>query len=187
MALFAAAVAFVCAGITGWFCLQLLRQNGRILTRLESLEAQVAAQPLAKSKLLRDGLPRGAAAPEFRIPRLGGGQLSLSDFKGRPLLLVFSDPHCGPCDLLAPRLERLSRTGDVQVVMVSRGDAAANQDKVTRHRLTFPVGLQGHWEISRLYGMFATPIAFLIDAHGIVSAPVATGPDAIMDLLSRAA
>ena len=75
----------------------------------------------------------------------------------------------------------------MQVVMVSRGDAAANQEKVTHHRVTFPVGLQGHWEISRLYGMFATPIAFLIDKQGIVSAPVAKGPDAIMDLLSRAA
>jgi peroxiredoxin len=197
MALFAAAVALVCAGVTGWFCIQLLKQNGRILSRLESLETtigQLAAgagsegprNSLARSKLLRDGLPRGTAAPEFRIPRLGGGHLALSDFKGRPLLLVFSDPHCGPCDLLAPRLERLSRSG-VQVVMVSRGDAAANQDKVAQHGLTFPVGLQGHWEISRLYGMFATPIAFLIDEHGIVSAPVATGPDAIMDLVSRAA
>ena len=205
MALFSAAVAFVVAGFTCWFCFQLLRQNGRILSRLDSLEATVghlAARPpaaaegndsqqsgnsLAKSRLRRDGLPRGAAAPEFRIPRLGGGHVSLGEFKGREVLLVFSDPQCGPCDALAPRLERLNRSREVQVVMVSRGDAAANQDKVNRYGLTFPVGLQGHWEISRLYGMFATPIAFLIDAHGIVSAPVARGPDAIMDLLSRAA
>src|SRR5207245_2237052 len=61
------------------------------------------------SKLRRDGLPAGAAAPPFRLPLLHGGALSLEAYRGRQVLLVFSDPQCGPCDQLAPRLERHAR------------------------------------------------------------------------------
>jgi len=180
-------VAFAC-----WFGYQLVRQNGRILGRLEALEkafedlALVNGNSLAKSRLKRDGLARGVAAPDFSIPRLDGGELSLAEFRGRQVLLVFSDPQCGPCDVLAARLGRRARLGQVQVIMVSRGDPEANRAKVVQHRLTFPVGLQRHWEISLLYAMFATPIAYLIDEDGIITAPVAKGPDAILALLSQA-
>lgn len=71
--------------------------------------------------------------------------------------------------------------------MISRGDVDANRAKAAQHRLTFPIGLQRHWEISKLYAMFATPIAYLIDGDGRVAAPVAKGPDAILGLWSRAA
>lgn len=197
-------VAFVC-----WFGYQLLKQNGRILSRLEALEraferladargaegshkdgSQDSASrkgdaSLSRSRLKRDGLAPGTPAPDFRLPRVDGGELSLSEFRGRPVLLVFSDPNCGPCDALAPRLEQRARTEDVAVVMVSRGDLAANRAKVAQHRLRFPVGLQRHWEVSREYAMFATPIGYWVDEEGIVAAPVAMGPDAILALLSK--
>ncbi len=201
LALATVVVAFAC-----WFASELLKQNGRILDRLESLEGaferlaltvgaagrtredglQEGGNSLARSRLKRDGLAPGTAAPDFRLPRLGGGELSLAEFRGQRVLLVFSDPQCGPCDVLAPRLERRSRAEEAQVVMVSRGDPEVNRAKVAQLGLSFPVGLQSHWEISQAYGMFATPIAFLIDEDGIVSAPVAKGPDAILALLSRA-
>jgi hypothetical protein len=71
--------------------------------------------------------------------------------------------------------------------MVSRQGAEANRQKVEELGLTFPVVLQRLWEISRLYGMFATPIGYLIDEQGILAADVAVGPEAIMALLSGTA
>ena len=53
------------------------------------------------SKLNRSGLPAGTPAPNFRLPLLHGGELSLDDYRGRRVLLVFSDPQCGPCDPLS--------------------------------------------------------------------------------------
>jgi hypothetical protein len=50
--------------------------------------------------------------------------------------------------------------------------------------LTFPVVLQRQWEISRLYGMFSTPIGYLIDAQGVIAADVAVGTEPILALLS---
>jgi len=43
--------------------------------------------------------------------------------------------------------------------------------------------LQKHWEISRRYAMFATPIGYLIDEHGIIARDVAVGAEAVLDLV----
>lgn len=185
----------------GWFGYQLLRQNGRVLRRIEALEDAIdgsASEPTAGrrpfgdrslkgSRLNREGLARGTAAPRFLLPRVGGGELSLDEYAGRRVLLVFSDPGCGPCNTLAPELERRSRqTAGTPILMVSRGGAEANLRKIEEHDLTFPVVLQQHWEVSRAYGKFVTPIAYLIDEDGRIAAPVAVGVDPILKLWSSA-
>jgi peroxiredoxin len=143
---------------------------------------------LAHSKIKRDGLKAGTQAPDFRLPRLDGGELSLGDLRGQRLLLVFSSPHCGPCNTLAPQLEKFYREQpELKVVMVSRGEPKENRAKVKEHGLTFPVVLQQQWEISRLYAMFATPMAYLIDEDGIIAYDVAAGVEPIVKLLSEIA
>jgi peroxiredoxin len=147
----------------------------------------VTRQPV-RSRINRSGLVAGTPAPEFRLPRLDGGEASLRDYRGRQVLLIFSDPTCGPCDALAPRLEQINgRVSDLQILVISRGDGEANRTKVREHGLTFPVLLQRHWEISRDYGMFATPIGYLIDDCGVIAAPVAVGAEAIVNLVSPSA
>ena len=146
-----------------------------------------ADRSLSGSQIRRDGLPAGDIAPDFTLPRIDGGELSLAECRGRKTLVVFSDPHCGPCNELAPELDRLAReTPDVRVVMVSRGDAEENRAKAAEHGLTFPIVLQKQWEISRDYGMFATPVAYLIDERGIIAEDVAVGMQPILDLMSGA-
>ncbi len=140
---------------------------------------------VADSKLIRRGLAAGMPAPAFSLPRVQGGELALAEFEGRRVLLVFSDPACGPCNALASKLERLHRrTQDVQIVMVSRGTLEDNLAKVAQHDLTFPIALQRHWEVSRAYGMFATPIAYLIDERGTLESGVAVGTDPILELVT---
>jgi peroxiredoxin len=129
----------------------------------------------------RDGLPAGTWAPDFRLVRVDDGELALSDYRGLRVLLVFSDPHCGPCIALAPKLEAIhNENPDLRVLMVSRGDPEENRQKVTELGLTFPVVLQKQWEISRAYGMFATPIGYLIDERGVIARAVAVGEAAIL-------
>ena len=161
--------------------------NGPVAAAGNGAAALGGKRSLADSKIPRNGLAAGTPAPGFTLPRLDGGELSLEAYRGRPVLLVISDPHCGPCDQLAPQLERQHRRGAaVPVLIVSRGEEAANRAKVSEHGLTFPVALQRQWEISRQYGMFATPIAYLIDAKGVIAAEVAVGVEPILALLSRA-
>ncbi len=132
------------------------------------------------------GLRPGRRAPNFRLPRLDGGRLSLDEYRGRRVLLVFSDPECPSCDRVVPEIETLHRqAADFQVVMVSRGSPEANRAKAAALGLTFPIALQRGWEVSRLYRRFATPVAYLIDEDGVVAAEAASGGE-ILGLAHRA-
>jgi peroxiredoxin len=141
---------------------------------------------LARSRLNRDGLKAGAAAPDFRLPRIDGGELSLEELRGRRVLLVFSDPDCGPCEELAPRLQEVhEERPDLQVVVISRRDAEANRAKAAELGLTFPIVLQRNWEISLKYAMFATPVGYLIDEEGVLLRDVAVGVEPILALVEE--
>jgi peroxiredoxin len=141
---------------------------------------------LARSKLNRSGLKAGAAAPEFRLPRIDGGELSLADLRGGRVLLVFSDPNCGPCDQLAPGLQQVhAERSDLQVLMISRRDMEATRTKAAKLGLSFPTVLQKQWEISLQYAMFATPIAYLIDEQGVLLSDVAVGVGPILALAEQ--
>jgi peroxiredoxin len=187
-------IALACGAM---FVYQLLRQNGRVLARLDALEGELERsagrkppppfgdRSLAGSRINRSGLALQTQAPDFRLPRADGGTLALGEYRGRRVLLVFSTPDCQPCHLLAPQLQRAWTTSDVDIVMVSRGDLETNRRHIARHRITFPVVLQRHWEISRAYGKFVTPMAYLIDEHGLIASDAAVGVQPILDLLSH--
>ena len=184
------AVTWAILAIALWFAYQLFKQNGRLLLRIEALEAAVdrpAGDPsLAKSRINRNGLPKGTVAPAFTLPLLHGGELSLSDYKGRRVLLVFSDPDCGPCNLVAPQLQKLSsQIRDLDFIMVSRGDHEKNKKKAAELGIDFPIVLQDQWKLSREYARFETPIAYLIDERGVIASDVALGPEAIVTLATK--
>jgi len=139
---------------------------------------RVAGLPIRASTLNRQGLPAGTKAPGFRLRDLEGRQRSLAEFGGKQVLLVFSDPDCGPCQALAPDLVRLAeqhRADHLQVLMVSRGELAANLAKAKEHGFPFPVLLQKGWQVSKEYAMFATPHRGLTGAGGRRTGAVRTG------------
>jgi peroxiredoxin len=143
---------------------------------------------LARSRLNRNGLKAGETAPEFTLPNIDGTELSLSDLRGERVLLVFSDPDCGPCDDLAPRLQALHITRpDLQVLVISRRDGKASRAKADSFGLTYPIVVQKQWEVSLKYGMFATPIGYLIDERGVLQSDVAVGVEPILALADEIA
>jgi peroxiredoxin len=139
---------------------------------------------LDESRIQRDGLEPGTKAPNFELDDVRGGKVSLDAYRGRPLLLVLSDPDCGPCNALLPDLARLQ--DETTIVMVSSGDVAANRAKVEEHALDFPVAVQPGRQVSKQYGIFATPVAFFIDEEGVVAREVARGKDEIVALAPEA-
>jgi peroxiredoxin len=133
------------------------------------------------------GLEPGTVAPGFTLPRLDGGRLSLQDYRGRLLLLVFSDPQCAACSVIMPKLEEVHRHApDLPILMVSRGEPDANREKVAELGLTFPVVLQRRWDLSRQYRKFATPVAYLIDPNGLIASRAVVG-GALLGLALEAA
>jgi peroxiredoxin len=143
-------------------------------------------RPIAESRIQREGLPAGTPAPSFSLPSALGGTVSLEQFRGNQTLLVFSDPECGPCEAVAHDLARWHRAHDdddgLAIVMISRGGTDVNRRKIEEHRIGFPVAIQPKWKVSKEYGIFATPVGFLVDRDGVISRDVARGPDEIMAL-----
>jgi len=145
-----------------------------------------ARRSTAESQLTLNGLKAGTRAPDFTLPRLDGKELSLSAFFGQNVLLVFSDPGCTPCMALAPKLEQIHRSAPgLRVLMISRGDVQTNCDMVEGLGLSFTVVLQRYWEISRAYGLLATPIGYLIGGDGCLASDVAVGESGILGLVSK--
>lgn len=167
----------------------LLRQNGRLLVRLEAVEAKmagatgVAAAPAAEPAAApARGLPVGVPAPDFQLPGLHGETLTLGALRGpgRPVLLVFSDPGCGPCGALLPEIARWQRerAGALTVALVSRGTADANRAKLGENKVS-AVLLQNDREVAAAYQASGTPAAVLVNSDGTIGSPLATGAQAI--------
>src|SRR5262245_41253290 len=86
-----------------WFGWQLLRQNGRLLLRVEELEKRLDGLEFGEGEEPA-GLPIGSEAPAFELPDLAGERRVLAEFRGRPLLLIFFNPDCGYCREMMPKL-----------------------------------------------------------------------------------
>jgi peroxiredoxin len=147
----------------------------------------VRVRPIHESRLNRKGLASGRAAPDFALPDLAGNERTLGEFRGRRVLLMFMDPSCRPCDELAPELVALHeehRLNGREIVLISRGDLEANCAKAEEHGFSFPILLQKGWRVSKDYGMFATPVAYLIDEAGVIERDVAVGLDGVRELFA---
>src|SRR6266566_3996514 len=111
---FAIGLTWLAIFVGGWVGWQLLRQNGRLLLRVEALEERLNELEFGGPDAPA-GLPVGSVAPEFILPDLKDETRTLAQFQGQRVLLVFFNPECGFCRDLAPKLAALSsrsRRGD---------------------------------------------------------------------------
>ena len=141
-----------------------LRALALLRWRLDELEA------ITPRRIGRSGLRPGKKAPDFTLPALSGGEVTLHDYANRKLLLVFMQPGCGPCQHITPELNRLDRAGEIQVLVIHNSDSKAVQGWIKQYQPDFPVAIQDHLAVSRRYEVFATPFAFLIDERGVIAA-----------------
>jgi methylamine dehydrogenase accessory protein MauD len=146
----------------GFLLLGALRALGPLSWRLEQFEAT------APKRFGRDGLKPGKKAPDFTLPSADGKEVSLNDFAGRKVLLVFTQSSCSPCKAVVPELNRLKR-GDTQVLIVNNGDPEETRKWSAQVGTRFPVLAQDKFSVSKKYEVFATPFAFLIDERRIIA------------------
>lgn len=139
-----------------------LRALGLVNWRLDQLEM---TRP---TRLGREGLKPGKKAPDFTLTGVDGEEVSLRDFSGRKVLLVFTQSGCGPCHAIAPELNRLQEKGECQVLVVNNGDAESTREWALETKARFTILGQEKFSVSKRYEAFATPFAFLIDEQGIV-------------------
>jgi peroxiredoxin/uncharacterized membrane protein YphA (DoxX/SURF4 family) len=175
-----------------WVVLQVLRQHGHLLLRLDELETRLGA---SRTEVMTEallpaatGLPIGTAAPAFSLPGLYGETITLDFLRAssKPVLLIFSDPGCGPCNALLPEIARWQRdyTGKLTLALISRSTPEANRAKTNAHEITH-VLLQQDREVARAYQAHGTPCAVLIRSDGTIGSPLACGAGTIRALTAQ--
>jgi thioredoxin-like negative regulator of GroEL len=101
----------------------------------------------------------------------------------KPLLLVFVDARCAPCDLLMPALTEWQQR--LPIAVVASGDPDRNRAKVAEHGLA-RVLLQADREVAEAYRAYGTPMAVLI-TDGRIASPTVAGAKPVAQLAQRAA
>ena len=127
-----------------------------------------------RSKSPRPSYAAHAVAPDFTLPNLSGGQLTLSSYRGKMVLLDFWATWCDPCREEIPRLVELqNKYGNrgLQIIGISMDDGPEPvREFYQRFRMNYPVAM-GNATIGTAYGgVLGLPIAFLIGRDGSIQA-----------------
>ena len=118
-----------------------------------------------------DPLRAGRPAPDFVLPRLGGGApLSLGELRGRVVLVNFWATWCKPCEDEMPAMERLYRSlaGTEFELLAVSVDTGPDEVQAFRDRLglSFPILLDPGKRVSAAYQSYRFPESYLIDRDG---------------------
>lgn len=119
----------------------------------------------------------GDRAPDFTLPGAGDQTVSLADFLGRPVVLVFypgdDSPVCTKqLNAYNDGLDEFSAL-DAQVIGISAQDVASKDAFVAKHGFDFPLLADVDKEVAAAYGTlgpigFPRRSTFVIDADGII-------------------
>lgn len=119
------------------------------------------------------GLSIGETAPTDPLPRLeGDGAESLTDYRGRWVLVNFWASWCLPCREEAPALERFQREhGGPKFTVLGIDSRDLTSDGIAfveQYGLSYPQLRDGDGDAAEDYGTTGVPENFLVDPTGKV-------------------
>lgn len=134
----------------------------------------------------------GFLAPDFELKTLDGEPISLSDLRGKAVLINFWASWCPPCRSEMPAMQQVYEEygPDEFVILAVNG---SYQDRLTdaesfvaERELTFPILLDTQGQVSATYQVRSLPTSFFVDRDGIIQEIVIGGPMAEALLRTRA-
>ncbi len=126
-------------------------------------------------------LAEGDKAPDFRLPSDEGGEIALSDFKGKRVVLYFypkdSTPGCTQesCDF-RDALPALKKKGAV-VLGVSKDSVASHQKFKAKQNLNFPLLADTDTRVMQAYGAWGEKTLYGKKMIGCIRTTVLIGKD----------
>ncbi|MDQ7082775.1 MAG: TlpA disulfide reductase family protein [Aquificota bacterium] len=115
------------------------------------------------------GLGVGKEAPDFRLKDLSGKEVSLSDFRGKVVLVNFWATWCPPCKEEIPIFQRVYkkyRDKGFEILAISSDSSPDPVKKfVKEYGLGFIV-LYDDGSVAQKYGIQGLPTSFLINREG---------------------
>jgi thioredoxin-dependent peroxiredoxin len=129
----------------------------------------------------KQALVEGAEAPAFRLPRDGGGSVSLADFAGRKLVLFFypraDTPGCTREAIDFTRLASAFAHGQTAILGVSADPPKAQEAFRDKHQLSIPLVSDEKHEMLVAYGVWGEKSMYGKTFQGILRTTVLIGAD----------
>src|SRR3990172_2662171 len=162
-----------------WEVLMLVSLAAGILWTVASRVPSAVGAPLSSSPSPREGF----LAPDFTLDTLDGNRVTLSELRGKVVVVNFWATWCLPCRAETPALEKsYAQYKDSGVVIL--GVNLTNQDVVSEvesfvqeFRLTYPILLDRDGSVSNsLYQIRGLPTTFFVNREGIIRTVLVGGP-----------
>lgn len=139
-----------------------------MLVGLSLLPAMGCGSPKTVGKDWQRIDPQVAAA-DFTLPQLAGDPVSLSDYRGRVVVMEFWATWCGPCRFSLPSLEviyKKFRDRGVSVLLINAGESPDEIRKWAQQRYTAPMLLDRDGEAAQRFNVQGIPRLFIVDQEG---------------------
>jgi cytochrome c biogenesis protein CcmG/thiol:disulfide interchange protein DsbE len=113
----------------------------------------------------------GKTAPDFTVEVIEGGEFTLSEQRGRPVVVNFWASWCEPCRVEIPDISEFADAHpDVAVVGVAVRDAEQTaREFATEVGASYPLAL-GTEDVEDAYPTFGLPATYVLDEDGAVIA-----------------
>lgn len=122
------------------------------------------------------GAAVGECAPNFSLQSVDGKTYSLSQFKGKVVLLNFWATWCKPCIVEMPSMQKAYlqlKKNNIEILAVSidTSEKEIKQflDNQLQEHLKFPIFFDSGKVVSAKYGTFQVPETFIIDKTGKIT------------------
>ncbi|MEW6477369.1 MAG: TlpA disulfide reductase family protein [Actinomycetota bacterium] len=120
-------------------------------------------------------------APAFSLQSLDGQTVSLSDFRGGPVVVNFWGAWCEGCRLQLPLLAEMKRRFPAVPIVgiLFQEDPEVGRGAAAHGDATWPTLIDPDGRVAAAYGVASAPATFFIRADGTIAAdlvgPVSTG------------
>ncbi len=124
----------------------------------------------------------GFAAPDFTLETLEGEQVTLSELRGKAVVVNLWASWCPPCRAEMPALQaayEADRDQGLEILAVDMTYQDSEQDALSFARdfgLTFTIPLDRDGSVARQYLLRALPSTFFVGPDGVISKVVIGGP-----------
>ena len=121
----------------------------------------------------------GTAASDFSLPDLNGRVQSLSQHRGKIVLVNFWATWCKPCTTEMPAMQtvydKLRDHGFVVLAVNELEDTQKVVEHIRTYGHTFPVLMDRDNQVANQYGVYGLPVSVFIDEAGVVQAYIKGG------------